>query len=258
MNTQKYLHRIRINSASQADLQQLTQLQQQHLLHIPFENLDIHLGKKISLDYDAVFEKVVIQQRGGFCYELNGLFYILLKKLGYVVKRISARVKGSSGEIGQEYDHMAIIASIDDQDWLVDVGFGKFSFRPLKMVLDEKQENGSGAYWIKQYDEKYYAVNTRGENGVWELAYLFTTDHQAVSAFEEMCHYHQTSEASNFTKRRLCTIPTNDGRITLTDTKLKIEKTGVVTEEEVNSEETFRKHLKRYFDMGYEYQSSGK
>ena len=253
MNIQKYLQRIGINSNNQVDLQYLTQLQQQHLLHIPFENLDIHLGKKIALDFDAIFEKVIVQRRGGFCYELNGLFYLLLKKLGYTVKRISARVKGSSGEIGQEYDHMAIIVSVNDQEWLVDVGFGKFSFQPLKLILDEKQEDGRGAYLIQQYNETYYAVNTRAENEAWQLGYLFTMGHQAVSGFEEMCHYHQTSEMSNFTRRRLCTIPTQDGRITLTDTKLKIEKDGVVTEEEVNSEEAFRKHLKLYFDMGFEY-----
>jgi N-hydroxyarylamine O-acetyltransferase len=253
MNVQKYLLRIGINSIDLPSLVQLTILQQQHLLYIPFENLNIHLGKKISLDYEAIFEKVINQRRGGFCYELNGLFFLLLKKLGYKVKRISARVNGSSGNIGKEYDHLAIIVTIENQDWLVDVGFGKFSFQPLKILLDEEQKDERGEYKILRSDEAYYAVYTKEKNQDWLLGYLFTLDHRRNSEFEKMCQYHQTSEESNFTKRRLCTIPTKEGRVTLTDTKLKIEKNGEVMETEVDSEEVFRAHLKNYFDMELEY-----
>jgi N-hydroxyarylamine O-acetyltransferase len=87
----------------------------------------------------------------------------------------------------------------------------------------------------------------------WQLGYLFTLNHRTMHEFEEMCHYHQTSTVTNFTKRRLCTIPTKPGRVTLTDTKLKMEENGKVTETAVRSEEAFLGYLKKYFDLEFEY-----
>ncbi len=253
MNIQGYLQRIGIASIGVPNLQSLNLLQQQHLLYIPFENLDIHLGKEIELDYDKIYKKVVLHRRGGFCYELNGLFYLLLKDLGFQAKRISARVLGSSGKLGQEYDHLAIIVTLDSQDWLVDVGFGKFSFQPLKLVLNEEQIDQRGAYKIKIYDDKYQAVYIKSTGGDWKLAYIFTQKERSLSEFEGMVHYHQTSPKSNFTKRKLCTKPNLDGRITLTNEQLKIEKNGTTTTLLIKSEEMFRQQLIQYFDMDFEY-----
>jgi len=255
MDVEKYLKRIAVEQTNEeANLNRLFHLQKQHLLNIPFENLDIHLGKKIILDYQAIFDKVIIHKRGGFCYELNGLFYSLLKKLGYSATKISARVRGDSGRIGQEGDHMAILVQVEDTSWLVDVGFGKFSFCPLKVVLEEVQEEErGGAYKISKYDETYHGVYIKESEADWRLGYLFTDDHRNTDFFEAMCHYQQTSSETNFTKRRMITIPTLDGRITLTDTKLKIRKGTESIETPIVTEDDFRMNLKQHFNMPYEY-----
>lgn len=254
MDVSKYLQRINVEQLeATASLKQIFYLQKQHLLQVPFENLDIHLGKKIVLDYQKIFKKVVEDRRGGFCYELNGLFYSLLKKLGYTARIVSARVRGDSGRIGKEGDHMAILVHIEDQDWLVDVGFGKFSFQPLKVVLDEVQDDGQDAYKIAIYDETYLGVYIQEANGEWRLGYLFTKEARSNSFFEAMCHYQQTSTETNFTKRRMITIPKPDGRVTLTDTKLKINKAGQLIETAILSESTFQEKLKEHFDMPYNY-----
>lgn len=253
MDTDKYLQRIGLEKLSEPNLQQLFLLQQQHLLHIPFENLDIHLGKEITLDYKAIFKKVIEDQRGGFCYELNGLFYFFLEKIGYSVKRISARVLGSSGQIGKEYDHLAIIVEVEKESWLVDVGFGKFSFQPLKIELGQVQGDGRQLYKINKYDDAYHGVYTKEEKEDWRLGYLFSLEHRAVSEFAEMCHHQQTSPDTNFTKRRMITKPRLNGRVTLTDTKLKITEAGMITEQPIHSELDFQKALKKYFQMNFEY-----
>ena len=128
MNIDKYLDRIGLKTAPKTDLSGLQLLQSNHLYNVPFENLDIHIGRTIILDYQRIYEKIVQQKRGGFCHELNGLFYLVLCELGFDAKRISARVINDQNLPGHEYGHMTILVTIDGEEWLTDVGFGRFSF----------------------------------------------------------------------------------------------------------------------------------
>ncbi len=98
MNIQSYLDRLDFYEPTNVDKNVLYKLHKQHLLNIPFENLDIHYGKKISLSINDIYQKVIIEKRGGFCYELNGLFHQLLKKIGFNTKLISAQVYTNNGE----------------------------------------------------------------------------------------------------------------------------------------------------------------
>src|SRR4030095_9793774 len=133
MEIEKYLKRIDYNGNTQPTIGLLKALQKKHLLNIQFENLDIHYKVPIELDLKNIFEKVVIKRRGGFCYELNGIFCELLHSIGFDVKMISARVFDQRQQIfSPEFDHLAIIAKIDSTDYLADVGFGEFAFSPLK------------------------------------------------------------------------------------------------------------------------------
>ena len=114
MEIEKYLERIGYEGNTEPAMELLNALQKKHLLNIPFENLDIHYKIPIELDLANIFEKVVIKRRGGFCYELNGIFYELLNSIGFNVKMISARVFDQKQQIfSPEFDHLAIIAKID-------------------------------------------------------------------------------------------------------------------------------------------------
>src|SRR5215216_896010 len=135
MNTEKYLRRIGIEKTKiSANAETLKFLQKQHLLHVPFENLDIHWQRPIVLETGKFYQKIVENPRGGFCYELNGLFYELLNKIGFQSKIISARVGNGQGAFSAEYDHLAILTQAGDEEYLVDVGFGSFTAEPLKFV----------------------------------------------------------------------------------------------------------------------------
>ena len=157
MNTKEYLRRIGTEESEiEPTLQNLKFLQRRHLLRVPFENLDIHWKRPINLDNKQFYEKIVGEKRGGFCYELNGLFFELLSEIGFQNKMISAKVSKGNGEFGAEYDHLAILTKIEGKEYLVDVGFGDFIAEPLEFIPEKEQKDQNGVFLIRKYDEKLY------------------------------------------------------------------------------------------------------
>jgi N-hydroxyarylamine O-acetyltransferase len=219
VNTEQYLERIGFSDAAlTADRETLDSLQFAHLLTVPFENLDIHWNRPIVLDTEKFYEKIVGEKRGGFCYELNGLFNELLISVGFKTRLISARVFNGTTH-GAEYDHAAIIATIDENEFLADVGFGDFSARPLEFVLDREQADAAGTFVIRRFDDEYFEIAKR-DGGAWRSQYIFKDTARDLSEFAEMCEHQQHSPESHFTKGKLCSILTQSGRKTLTDRTL--------------------------------------
>src|SRR5216684_5534157 len=138
MDTRAYLQRINYTGPLDPSAETLRGLQVAHLRTIPFENLSIHSGEVIVLDNHALFEKIVRRRRGGFCYELNGLFGALLRALGFDVTMLSARVANAEGIFGPDFDHMTLLVSLAER-WLVDVGFGDSFLEPLQLEAEGEQ-----------------------------------------------------------------------------------------------------------------------
>ena len=249
MNYKAYLERIGYAGELQPTLDVLQQLQKAHLLAVPFENLDIHNGVPIELDVEKTFDKVVLQKRGGFCYELNGVYFELLTALGFDVKRISAKVyDANAGTYSPEYDHMALLVTIEGEEYLTDVGFGEFSFAPLKIELNKVQADARGDYVFDRYDESYYRVS-RIENGELRPEYIFRKTERAFDEFAGMCHFHQTNAGSHFRQRRMITLPTEQGRITLTESKLKIKEGDLTKEVMLKDATEYEANLWEYFGI---------
>src|SRR5258708_22032942 len=120
MNLAAYLTRIGYKGSLQVSAEALRQLHLAHVLAVPFENLDIHLGRLSVLQEEAFCRKIVEERRGGFCYEQNGLFAAVLRDLGFPVTLLSARV----GEGSPEFDHLTLLVPLEER-WLADVGFGE-------------------------------------------------------------------------------------------------------------------------------------
>jgi N-hydroxyarylamine O-acetyltransferase len=247
MELQPYLSRIDYRGITEATLTVLSGLQLAHLLHIPFENLDIH--NKIKLDLDKSYEKVVMQKRGGFCYELNSIFFQLLKTIGFNVKMVSARVFSDKKTYGAEFDHMAIIAKIEDADYLVDVGFGEFAFHPLKIELNREQGDPRGKFMIIEGDENYLIVMKKNAEGEFIPEYKFSMIERKLQDFLGMCEYHQTNPMSHFTQKRICSLATMDGRITISDYNFKTTSNGQVEERILADEAEVFIVLKKYFNI---------
>ena len=245
----KYLDRITVGQTGlAADLPTLKTLQRQHLLNVPFENLDIHWKRPIVLDTERFYAKIVGEKRGGFCYELNGLFIQLLRHVGFRTRLVSARVFGGEKCFGPEFDHAAIIVTIGELEYLADVGFGDFTFEPLRIVADIEQQDREGVFGIRRSDEGYLEVVKRTVGG-WAPQYVFSPLGRDLSEFAERCDFQQYSPDSHFSKGRVCSLITESGRKTLTDTKFIVASKVEKTDAAVESQEDFDRTLALEFNI---------
>ena len=247
MDIKRYLERINYVDPVDPTFEVLSKLQVMHLLNVPFENLDIHNNKKIDLT--NLFDKIVNRKRGGFCYELNGLFYELLHEIGFTVKMVSARVYDGKEDYSPEFDHMALIVKIKNDNYLVDVGFGEFSFCPITIALNKDTNDPGGIFRIETFNENYTVVKKKNCDGKFIPEYIFSEKKRQVNEFYTRCKYHQTNPASHFTQKRVCSLPTKSGRITLTADVLKITKDGEVTVKKLHSEQEVQQELWNYFGI---------
>jgi N-hydroxyarylamine O-acetyltransferase len=247
MDMNQYLKRIGITEIRPPSLDFLTELQNAHLLAIPFEDLDIPDGDRIILDLDRIYRKIIPSKRGGFCYELNGLFHLLLTQLDFKVDMLSARVFNSERkDLGPEFDHMTLLVHLE-KDYLVDVGFGDSFRMPLEFPGGEERDV-SGHYRISTVGRNEYDLR-RKENYVWNLQYKFSGTPRALPDFEPMCEYQQSCPGSIFRSRMVCTIATQTGRITLSNTSLTITDNGTKSKTEIKNRDEFNMLLKKHFQI---------
>jgi N-hydroxyarylamine O-acetyltransferase len=218
MNIQAYLRRINYNGSLEPTPETLRALQVAHLKTVPFENLSIHANEPIVLEDNALFAKIVERRRGGFCYEANGLFAALLRALGFEVAMLAAGVAKKEGGFGPRFDHMTLMVTLAER-WLADVGFGDSFLEPLLLDSRDEQVQVSRSFRIVE-DDDHLIVLRRNDGSDWEPQYRFTLQPYTFADYEEMCRYHQTSPDSHFTKGRICSLATDDGRITLSDMRL--------------------------------------
>lgn len=241
-----YLARIGAARPARADAAALRELQLRHLLSVPFENLDIHLGEPIVLGEHALIDKVVRRRRGGFCYELNGAFAALLSAVGYSVTLLNARAFTPEG-LGPPYDHLALRVGVEgdgdgdgDGDrhgdaggwWLADVGFGRFSNLPLRLDVGEAdQADPVGVFRIVEQPDGDLDVLMNGEP-----QYRLDPRPRVLGDFEATCWWHQTSPKSLFTRSLVCSLLTESGRVTLSD-RTFVRTTGAERDERVLSDD---------------------
>jgi N-hydroxyarylamine O-acetyltransferase len=243
----EYLDRIQYAGSLEPTAETLRQLQVAHLLTVPFENLSIHAGEPIVLDDDALFEKIVSRRRGGFCYELNGLFAALLRELGFRVSMLSAGAISADGTFGPPFDHMALMVTLDER-WLVDVGFGDSFREPLRLDARTVQDQHDRAYRIDG-DGGVLTVSQRGSDATWRSQYRFTLKPHVYADYAGMCHYHQTSPESHFTRQRLCSRATADGRVTISGSRLIVTSGADRREVGLNTEQDYADALRDHFGI---------
>jgi len=248
MNVRAYLRRIGIDPPVRADARDLARLHRQHLRSVPFENLSIHLGETIDLHEAALHDKIVRRRRGGFCYELNGLFAALLRRLGYRVTLLSAGVAKDAGGFGPECDHLLLLVELDRR-WLVDVGFGENFRTPLELDANAPQVQGSKAYRILRKG-RYRVLQQRSGAGRWKDSYRFTLAPRELCEFAAMCRYHQTSPDSHFTRNRVCSLATASGRRTLSGlTLIETGRNGIRRQRNLADEREYRRLLHDLFGV---------
>ncbi|MFJ5552884.1 arylamine N-acetyltransferase [Streptomyces sp. NPDC093225] len=226
-----YLARIGLPRPERADAEALAALQEAHLRSVPFENLSIHLDEPVVLRADALFEKVVTGGRGGFCYELNGLFAALLGALGFRVTLLAARVFGAE-RLGPPFDHMALRVDLAEP-WLADVGFGRFSQRPLRLDARGDQSDPAGTFTVTPYGDQLDVAQDGSPQ------YRLDPRPYELVDFVPTCWWQATSPDSHFRRAPMCSRLTSDGgRTTLSGTRLiRTSPTGEREERELGGAE---------------------
>jgi N-hydroxyarylamine O-acetyltransferase len=217
MNLDAYLARIGYEGDRTPTLENLQAMHRAHFYSVPFENIDIHLGRRLEIDEDHIFDKVVRQKRGGWCHELNGLWGRALRQLGYTVDILGARVMKPAGQLSIPHSHTSMLVHLSE-DWLSDVGFGSRFAGPLRMAERAVQEIEGRKYAVANDGDHWFVSNT--EPGVAFAQLVFTLDPQTFENAREACEWQQSSPESNFTQQSLATLPNPRGRVTLAGLKL--------------------------------------
>ena len=246
MNVTAYLDRIGYGSTTLPLAETLSALHRAHMFAVPFENLDIHLGRKIVCDEARFLHKIVDERRGGFCYELNGAFATLLRELGFQVTLLSARVPHADGSDGPEFDHLTLRVDLEEP-WLADVGFGEGFLEPLRLQPAVEQQQIGRIYRLTDVEGALH-LEVKADDK-WKREYSFTLQPRQLSDFGAMCHYHQTSADSHFTRSRICSMATADGRVTLTNDKLIETRHGIRQEQVLAGDQEWREILQERFGV---------
>jgi N-hydroxyarylamine O-acetyltransferase len=246
MKLSAYLDRIEYAGPTEPSPETLRALHRAHLLAVPFENLDIHLGRVIVCDEARFLHKIIDERRGGFCYELNGAFAALLRALGFQVTLLSARVAGADGSDGPEFDHLTLRVDLDEP-WLADVGFGEGFLEPLRLKPGIEQPQIGRIYRLTDA-EGVFRLEVMTDDK-WKREYSYTLQPRQLSDFAAMCHYHQTSSESHFTRNRICSMATSEGRVTLSNGKLIETRNGIRQERALSGEEEWRVILHERFSV---------
>ena len=258
MDISGYLKRINYHGIVYRDLATLRELQRNHAFAIPFETLDIQNQVPIILQINCLFQKVIHDNRGGYCYELNVLFHHLLTLSGFDACLVAGRLHHGNNKYGREFEHMALVVELHDRQWLVDVGYGDFSLAPLALAPGQIQSDGRQYYQIidpVMVDGKAYLGVAKWSNSKqdFKIEYLFTTEPRELSAFEGMNEYHQTSPESHFRRSVICTLPTREGRVSLINNKLVRTEGGKRQVRIIHGEDERDEVLEEYFHMDMVY-----
>lgn len=251
ININNYLERIHYSKPIHADSETLRALQLAHMRSIPFENLDIGLRRKINLDLPSLWQKIIVDGRGGFCYESNGLFAWLLQEIGFEVTCLNARdYHEEADSFGIDFDHLTLLVKAPHEStrWLADVGWGDTFFQPLDIDSPNEQVQGLRGYWVKPFKQGYI-IWQRNYDGSQERHYFFDLiPHRFPDEYLDTCEYHQTSPKSPFTKNRIISRVTESGRITLDSDGLLVTENGKRTITEV-SKEQWNSLLQEHFNI---------
>jgi N-hydroxyarylamine O-acetyltransferase len=247
MSLQAFLDRIRYQGSREVSLETLRNLQQAFLLSVPFENFDIHIGRRIEFTCESVYHKIVEQRRGGFCYELNSLFHDMLAQLGFDVRFHGARMV-RDGRIGKDRGHMVLVVALDEP-WLVDVGNGKSAREPLRLDGTTESRAEDFHYRVRAAEDSPSLLE-KPDGADWRQRFVFDVKPLSRSDFIPACEWTQTSPDSIFTQNRICTIARRNGRVLLLNDVLTVSDESGMSEQRIGPEE-YSACLKKYFGLDF-------
>ena len=176
LNSKEYLQRINLAIDVEPTLECLRELHKAQHRTIPFENFDIALGREIDLSADAIFNKLVRSNRGGYCFELNQLLLLALKHYEFNSRALLGRVHVTGEATGR--GHLISLVTIKNEQWIVDTGFGADTpSEPILFSLDKEIITNSGQILTLVADDIYGFMLKIKKNNKWCNLYSFDLTH---------------------------------------------------------------------------------
>lgn len=192
-----YLERIGFEGPVEPTSTVLKALQSRHLASIPFEDIDVLLGRTIGLDLPALQTKLIHRSRGGYCFEQNTLFAAVLRAIGFEVKTLEARVRPPDATLPLPRTHMVLAVEVDGREWLCDVGFGGDSSRCPVPFDGEVREQPDGAFRLEQVSTGLHVLRRRWRSE-WADLYAYSSTPVLPVDFEVANHFTSTHPSSIF------------------------------------------------------------
>jgi N-hydroxyarylamine O-acetyltransferase len=220
-----YLARIGYDGPREPTRETLDALHLAHAQNIPFENLDILLGRGIHLDLGSLQQKLVHDRRGGYCFEQNLLFSAALEVLGFRLTRLAARVRWGATRVLPR-THMCVAVDVDDARYLADVGFGAEGlYLPIPLADEQPHRQFTSTYRVRREDADHWVLESQRPTGWFEL-YAFTLEPQHLADYEVANWYVSTNPRSPFTRTLAAQRLTPEGRYSLRWREFVTERNG--------------------------------
>lgn len=256
MDVDAYLARIDMPARPTVDAAGLARLQRQHRLAVPFENLDIRLGRGIAIDSASVFNKLVTRRRGGYCFEQNRLFGDALTAIGFTARPLLARVWLGATE-PPPLTHTFSLVEVEGREWIADPGFGG-SYAPVMPLEEGEAESPDGARfrlsrtgdgWLLERVGPAGATDGRGGVEGWQRQYSFTVAEVFDTDLALGNHWTSTAPASRFTQLTLASIVLPHGYAGLTDRRYRRYAAGATSEAEITDVRVYRMRMSLMFGI---------
>ena len=243
----EYRQRIHHSEDISATESSLEALHRAQVFTLPFENLDIHLGRGIQVDPEVIYNKVIKQPRGGYCFELNGLLLQALTHYGFKARALLARVHISGIPSGRT--HQITLVELNDKQWIADVGFGAASLHaPLPFELNRDDKQDGQEYRLKAVEPWGNMLQLKVKDD-WMDLYSFDLEHVCQSDIATGNHYTSTSPDVHFTQIRIASLVNPTGRRSLSGHTLTSVKDGETTQTELPQGPGYMNELKEIFGI---------
>ncbi len=245
MRLQTYLKRINYTGSTKATKETLFALHEAHLKTIAYENLDIHMGKPLSLDIMSIYKKIVKQQRGGWCFEMNSLFAWALKKMRFNVSLLAGAVNHKERGDTANFGHLLLLVKLESY-YIADVGFGDGFLLPLELKESEHKQAGL-IYYLENVSQDRWRFHNHKEGAA--KTYDFDLKPRKITDFVEKSIEMQNSAESGFVKTMICQRFTDEGIRSLRGLVLKDVSAHGVTERTLLTEADYLAAMAS-FDLG--------
>jgi N-hydroxyarylamine O-acetyltransferase len=240
-NLTDYLSRIGYQGVVTNDLATLEKLVSKQLQSVPFENTEVQSGRIPSLIPEDMYTKIITNRRGGYCYEINGIFAMALSAIGF--EWYFAGARPMFYPMRRPKTHMVVIVRIKGRDYLCDTGFGGYALRTPMMIEEGEAVQDGDRFRLELIDGEYLLSSC--VQGEWQRQYGFALQSQEWIEFSLANYFNATHPDTIFTQKKLAIMQTPNGRKILVDNELKLIEEGKLERLVVDYEGA----LKEYFGL---------